>query len=76
MKKICKIIAVVAIVAAAGFTVYDAQANKMQLSNLAMDNIEAIARGEGGNCDFGTVSKDQYSHTLHCSGSGSLCCEW
>lgn len=69
-------IAVVAIVAAAGFTAYNAQNEKLQMSSLAMDNIEAIARGEGSGCDFGTVVKDQYSHTLHCSGNGSLCCEW
>lgn len=46
MKKVYKIVAVVAIVAAAGLITYNAQSDKMQLSTLAMDNIEAIARGE------------------------------
>ena len=46
MKKVYKIVAVVAIVAAAGFTAYNAQANKMQLSTLALANVEALASGE------------------------------
>lgn len=59
MKKIYKIVAVVAIVAAAGFITYNAQSDKMQLSTLAIDNVEALANGEvsfdylcggAGNC--------------------------
>ena len=48
MKKFYKYIAVVTIVAAAGFTAYSTQGNKLHLSSLAMENVEALARGESG----------------------------
>ena len=51
MKKIYKYMAVVAIVTAAGFTAYSTQGNKLHLSGLAMENVEALARGESGNFD-------------------------
>lgn len=46
MKKFYKYIAVVAIVAAAGFTAYSTQSYKLHLSGLAMENVEALARDE------------------------------
>lgn len=55
MKKIYKIVAVVAVVAAVGFIAYNAQSNKMQFSTLALDNIEAIARGEGPGKEYQTM---------------------
>ena len=46
MKKFYKYIAIVAIVAAAGFTAYSTQGNKLHLSSLAMENVEALANEE------------------------------
>ena len=51
MNKFYKSIAVVAIAAAAGFTAYSTQGNKLHLSSLAIENVEALARGESGNFD-------------------------
>ncbi len=48
MKKFYKYIAVVAIIAATGFTVYSTQSNKLHLSSLAIENVEALADGESG----------------------------
>ncbi len=51
MKKIYKMLAVVAIVSAAGVIAYNAQTDDLQMSSLAIENVEAIARGEGsGPC--------------------------
>lgn len=52
MKKIYKIV-VVSIVAATGVKVYNAQSNDLQISSLAMENVEALASGES----------DGYCHT-------------
>lgn len=46
MKKLYKIVAVVAIVAAAGVTAYNAQTDESQMSSLAMKNVEALAHDE------------------------------
>ena len=46
MKKIYKYMAVVAIVTAAGFTAYSTQSNKLHLSSLAIENVEALASDE------------------------------
>lgn len=52
-----KYVMVVAIVAVAGVTVYNTQMDESQMSSLAMENIEAIAHGEGsGACEgYGRV---------------------
>lgn len=57
MKKILKYVVVVAIVAVAGVTAYNTQMDELQMSFLAMENIEAIASGEGsGPCEgYGRV---------------------
>ena len=46
MKKFYKYIAIVAIVAAAGFTAYSTKGKKLHLSSLAMENVEALANEE------------------------------
>lgn len=78
MKKFYKYIAVVAIVAAVGFTAYSTQGNKLHLSSLAMENVEALARGESGGVDpnvsYGyalTECKDGDGHT-----TGNRCTLW
>ena len=62
MKKFYKYIAVVAIVAAAGFTAYSTQGNKLHLSSLAMENVEALANGESGSgyCTMHFACFDRY----------------
>ncbi len=50
---------VIAVIAAAGYTAYESQTSN-ELNGLALDNVEAIARGEGGG--FGYTS-----HTYKCS---------
>lgn len=48
IKKLLGIITVVAIVAAAGWNFSQSQ-NEVEMSDLALANVEALARGEGGN---------------------------
>ena len=48
MKKFYKYIAVIAIATAAGFTTYSTQGNKLHLSSLAIENVEALANEEYG----------------------------
>lgn len=65
MKKFYKYIAVVAIAATAGFTAYSTQGNKLHLSSLAIENVEALARGESGggadpNVSYGRGLTDCY----------------
>lgn len=48
MKKVYKLIMLVAIAAAIGFTVYNVQSDELQISSLAMENVEALAGGESG----------------------------
>ena len=60
--KILGVIAFVAIAAAAGWN-YQQNTNEVQLSDLALENAEALARGESGTdyCDdFTTMSLDGY----------------
>lgn len=42
---------VVAIVATTGIIAYNTQSKNLHLSGIAMENVEAIARGESGNFD-------------------------
>ncbi len=51
MKKVYKMLAVVVIVAVAGVTVYNTQGKRLHLSGIALENVEALARGESGNFD-------------------------
>ena len=73
--KILGVIAFVAIAAAAGWN-YQQNTNEVQLSDLALENAEALARGESGTdyCDdfttmrcmtSGTVWMDMYLSLIH-----------
>ena len=63
--KILGVIAFVAIAAAAGWN-YQQNTNEVQLSDLALENAEALARGESGPdyCDDFT--------TMRCMTSGTV----
>ena len=63
--KILGVIAFVAIAAAAGWN-YPQNTNEVQLSDLALENAEALARGESGTdyCDDFT--------TMRCMTSGTV----
>ena len=63
--KILGVIAFVAIAAAAGWN-YQQNINEVQLSDLALENAEALARGESGTdyCDDFT--------TMRCMTSGTV----
>lgn len=53
-KKFFGVIAFVAIAAAAGWN-YQQNKQEVELSDLALENVEALARGEGsGNCKWRT----------------------
>ena len=58
----------------AGYGVCNSQKD-VAVSDVALANVAALASGESGE-GCATVSKDEYSHTLHCSGTGSLPCQW
>ncbi len=63
-KTILKFCFVIAVVAAAGYTAYESQTSN-ELNGLALENVEAIASGEGGSvhccpdpgdtCDIGVA---------------------
>lgn len=63
--KILSVIAFVVIAAAAGWN-YQQNTNEVQLSDLALENAEALARGESGTdyCDDFT--------TMRCMTSGTV----
>ena len=68
MKKIIGIIAVVAVVMIASYNIYKSE-KKVNLSNLALANVEALAGGEEGQTPDG---RKLYEH--HCgSGVGTQC---
>lgn len=46
MKNVYKVMLVAAMAVAGGVTAYHAQTDELQLSSLALDNVEAIANGE------------------------------
>ena len=75
IRKMLKAAFFVALSGVVGYSVYDSQKENIVLSDLAMENVEALAGGER-NDGYAVVSKDSYTHTLHCSGSGSLDCTW
>ena len=63
--KILGVIAFVAIAAAAGWN-YQQNTNEVQLSDLALENAEALARGESGTdyCDDFTTMRCMTSRTV------------
>lgn len=55
MKRIIKLSLVAVFACVAGYNVYQSQKQQMELSDLTLENIEALARGEGstsGNCYY------------------------
>lgn len=63
-------VAVVAIVAAAGITAYNAQNDDLQMSSLTMANIEALANGESdGYCH----TTNDYSRICNYYDDGPIC---
>lgn len=73
-KNILKLVFASAFALVAGYSVYASQ-QKVEISDLVMANVEALASGEGSaTCTFSRVEKDQATNTLNCSGNGSLCC--
>ncbi len=75
VRKMLKAAFFVALSGVVGYSVYDSQKEDIVLSDLAMENVEALAGRESGS-GYAVVSKDEYTHTLHCSGNGSLSCTW
>lgn len=57
MRKILKFALFAAFMALAGYGVYTNQKNDIEVSDLAMANVEALARGEGDSlCPNGCIS--------------------
>ncbi len=72
MKKIILAVAVVATAAIAGWN-YQQSQQSVELSDLALENVEALARGEnigGGTC-WGTGAGGA---NQHCPGGHIICC--
>ena len=71
-KKVFSIVAAVAVVAIAGVN-YLQMNQSVELSDLALENVEALARGEnidGGTC-WGTGAGGA---NQHCPGGHIICC--
>ena len=66
MKKILKVLAIVAVVIFAGYNVHKAQ-QPVVLSDVAMANVEALA---------GCESRDGYDLSKHCIPATSRCYVW
>ena len=71
-KKIIGVIAFAAIAVAAGWN-YQQNINEIELSDLALENVEALARGEGGIDQDGdkyvaepTACCKKYTHEYKC----------
>ena len=75
-KNVFKVGSVIVFVLALGFTTYTSQNQKVTLSDLVMENVEALANpGEvDATCTFSIVEKNQDKNRLKCEGSGTLCC--
>ena len=75
MKKVLLTVAVVATAAIAGWN-YQQNQQSVELSDLAMENVDALANGEGGTgCRWKRV-QDEYGCTYHncvSNGDGSSC---
>ena len=77
-KKIIGVIAFAAIAAVAGWN-YQQNTNEVQLSDLALENAEALARGESGTdyCDVEALAWDENKSNYHLfpcpSSSGNEC---
>lgn len=67
-KKLISAAFVVAIALTAGYNVYNSQ-NKEALSDLALDNVEALASGEGGGMGCSDACKEWSGN----SGGGIAC---
>lgn len=82
MKKFFGIIAIVAVVAAISWNLSQSQ-NEIELSDLALTNVEALARGEGpqtyyccgntGTCAKGTNSETGKEFIIHGRPSTNPC---
>lgn len=73
MKKVLLTVAVVATVAIAGWN-YQQNQQSVELSDLALENVEALARSEdGSNYKYVYPGSDPTVKCV-CSGSGSLAC--
>lgn len=64
MKKIYKMMAVIAVIAVAGVTIYNPQGKRLHLSGIALKNIEALASGESGSgyCTMHIACFDKYGN--------------
>ena len=65
-KKIFAALIVAVVATFAGYNIYQSQRAEMSISDLAMANVEALARNEISNCDNGCWD----------NGSGCLCGVW
>ena len=70
-KKVFSFISFAAIAAVAGWN-YNQNMNNVNLSDLALENVEALANGESGN-GFGTLYGNE-AGTYFCCSSGSNNC--
>jgi hypothetical protein len=72
-KKILSLVAVAAIAMAASWNVSQSR-TEMALSDVALENVEALAEESSATCTFGEVYKNQSTNVLNCGGHGTLCC--
>ena len=73
MKKIILSVAVVATAAIAGWN-YQQNQQSVELSDLALENVEALARSEDGKTYKYVFPGSDPTVQCVCSGSGSLAC--
>lgn len=74
MKKNILKVAVVAVIAlTVGLNVYNSQKEELPLSDLMMDNVEALAQSEGG--EYGTLYSNGQGNRFCCCPGGTKTCD-
>lgn len=74
MKNFLKLTFIAAVTVAAGYTAYTQSQKTEMLSDLTLQNIEALANGENDDDGYAVVQIDEFTHTKYCTGNGKLDC--
>lgn len=74
MKNFLKLTFIAAVAVSAGYTAYTQSQKAEMLSDLTLQNIEALANGENDDDGYAIVQIDAFTHTKHCTGNGDLDC--
>lgn len=75
IKKISYILSIIVISISIEVTNKEIYKETSEISNISIENIEALADSENSNCYFQSVYINPYTGLCYCVGAGNLCCE-